>query len=78
MAVHLFDNGHVEKQPEAWKEYHVEYWLKELLESMDRYTVCRDITERSWEYCVSRVHLSVPPFVYTNLGEKNIFLLLLN
>ena len=27
-AVRCFDNGCVEKQPVAWKEYCVEYWLK--------------------------------------------------
>ena len=34
-AVRCFDNGYVGKQPVAWKEYCVEYWLKELQESMD-------------------------------------------
>ena len=34
------------KQPVAWEEYCAEYWLKELQESMDRCTGCRDITER--------------------------------
>ena len=37
-AVHCFDNGYVGKQPVAWKEYCMEYWLKELQESMDRCT----------------------------------------
>ena len=31
-----FDNGHVGKQPVAWKEYGAQYWLKELQESIDR------------------------------------------
>ena len=44
-AVHCFDNGYVGKQPLGWKEYCVEYWLKELQESMDRCTARRDITE---------------------------------
>ena len=26
-ALHCFDNGYVEKQPVAWKEYCAEYWL---------------------------------------------------
>ena len=44
-AVQCLDNGHVGKQPVAWKEYCAEYWLKELLEGMDRCTGRRDITE---------------------------------
>ena len=35
IPVHVFDNGYVGKQPE---EYCVQYWLKELKESMDRCT----------------------------------------
>ena len=45
IAAHCFDNGYVGKQPVAWKEYCMEYWLKELQESMDRCTDCCDITE---------------------------------
>ena len=44
-AVRCFNNGHVGKQPVAWKEYCAEYWLKELQDSMDRCNGCRDITE---------------------------------
>ena len=44
-ADHCFDNVYVGKQPVAWKEYCVEYWLKELQESMDRCTGHCDITE---------------------------------
>ena len=44
-TVHCFNNGYVGKQPVALKEYCAEYWLKELQESMDRCTGCRDITE---------------------------------
>ena len=44
-AVHFFNDGHVGKQPAAWKEYCAEYWLKELQKSMDRCTGRRDITE---------------------------------
>ena len=29
-AVRRFDHGYVGKQPVAWKEYCMEYWLKEL------------------------------------------------
>ena len=37
-AVRCFDNGYVGKQPEAWKEYCTEYWLKEIRENMDTCT----------------------------------------
>ena len=43
--VHCFDIGYVGKQPVAWKEYCAKYGLKELQESMDRCTGCRNITE---------------------------------
>ena len=42
---HSFDNDYVGKQPVAWKEYCMEYWLKEFQESMDRCTDCPDITD---------------------------------
>ena len=45
LAVCCFDNGYVGKQLVAWKEYWAEYWLKELQESMDRFTGCHNITE---------------------------------
>ena len=38
-----FNNGYVGKQPVAWKEYCVEYRLKEPQESMDKCTGHRDI-----------------------------------
>ena len=44
-AVRYFDNGYVGKQPVAWKEYCAEYWLKELQESMDKFTGRLDITD---------------------------------
>ena len=44
-AVHCFDNGYLGKQAVAWIEYCVEYWLKELQESMDRCTGHCDITK---------------------------------
>ena len=44
-TVCCFDNGYVGKQPVVWKEYCVEYWLKKLLETMDRCTGHRDITK---------------------------------
>ena len=37
-AVHCFDNRYVGKQPVAWKELCVKYWLKEPQESMVRRT----------------------------------------
>ena len=39
--VRCFNNGYVGKQPVACKKY-VEYWLKELQESMGRCTGCHD------------------------------------
>ena len=43
MYVHSFLS--VGKQPVAWKEYCVEYWLKDLQESKDRCTGLCDVTE---------------------------------
>ena len=45
IAVRCFDNGYVEKQPVALKEYFEEYWLKKHQESIDRCTGRRDIAE---------------------------------
>ena len=44
-AIHCFDDGFVGKQSLALEEYFAEYWLKEVHESMDRYSACHDITE---------------------------------
>ena len=44
-SVRCFENGYVGKQQVPWKEYCVEYRLKELQGSMDRCTNRRDITE---------------------------------
>ena len=44
-AVYSFDDSNVAKQPVARKEYCARHWLKELHESMDRYTGRRDVTE---------------------------------
>ena len=44
-TVHCFDSGYVGKQPVAWKEYCVEYWLKELKECMGRCTGHYHVTE---------------------------------
>ena len=44
-AVHCFDNGYVVKEPVALKENCVEYWLKELQESMDWCTGCLDTSK---------------------------------
>ena len=43
--VHCFDNGYVKKQSVAWRKHCEQYWLKELLEGMDRCSGCCDITE---------------------------------
>ena len=42
IADHCFSDG---KQPVAWKENFVKYWLKKLLESLDRCTECCNITK---------------------------------
>ena len=44
-TAHSSNNVYVGKQPVAWKEYFAEYFSKELMESMDRDTGHRDITE---------------------------------
>ena len=44
-AVGFFNNGYVGKQPMAWKDYSVEYCLKELQENMDGCTGSCDIAE---------------------------------
>ena len=43
-AVFCFDSS-LRKQPVAWKEFCAEHWLKELQESMDRFTGRRYVTE---------------------------------
>ena len=53
IAVCCFDDGYVEKQPMALNEYFVEYWLKELQESIDRCTGRRDITEIMLKHTVN-------------------------
>ena len=44
-TVRCSHKGYVGKQAVAWKEYCVEYWLKELQESMDGCTCCCYKTE---------------------------------
>ena len=44
LSVYCFDKGDVGKQPVVWKEYCVEYWLKELQESKDKCTGHSNIT----------------------------------
>ena len=44
-AVHCFNNSYVGKQPEDWKEYCAQCWLKELQKSMDRCTGRGNIAE---------------------------------
>ena len=58
-AVRCFDNIYVGKQSVAWKEYYVEYWFKELQESMDRCTGRRDITEIPLKNGVNTINQSV-------------------
>ena len=47
------------KQPVAWKEYCAEYWLKEIQESMDRCTDCRDITEILLKTALNTIQLII-------------------
>ena len=49
----------------AWKEYCVEYWLKELQESRDRYTGRRDITEILLKKALSTIQL-----IYQSMVDK--------
>ena len=44
-TVCYFDNGYVGKQPVAWNKYCAEYLLKELQESMDRFSGCRGMIQ---------------------------------
>ena len=41
----LLQLSFIRMHPVAWKEYFVEYWLKEIQESMDKYIGCHAITE---------------------------------
>ena len=56
----------------AWKEYCAVYWLKELLESMDRCTGCRDKTEILLKTALNTIQsvngaISFPIVLYTPL-----------
>ena len=59
ITVRCFDNGYVGKQPMAWKEYCTEYLLKELQESMDRWTGRRDITELLLKTVLNTINRSI-------------------
>ena len=58
-AVRCFDDGYVGKQPVVWKEYCTEYWLKELQESIDRCTGCRDKTEILLKMAVNTIKSTI-------------------
>ena len=66
----------MEKQPVAWKEYCVQYWLKELQESMNRYTGPHDITEILLKTALKTVQSAINQPITTlfrllmTLGEK--------
>ena len=71
LTVHCFNNGYVGKQPVAWKEYCTQYWLKELQESMGRYTGQPDITEIMFkngveQYSVNQSNITVLLFLVVN------------
>ena len=61
-AVRCFSNGNVGKQPVAWKEYRVEYWRKELQESMDRCTGRCDIIE----ILLNTIHLITQSIIFSS------------
>ena len=71
-AVHCFDNGYVEKQPGAWKEYSAEYWFPELQESMDRFTGHHDITEILLKKALNTIQSIKPKqsLVFTTLRNR--------
>ena len=46
----------------VWKEYYAEYWLKELLESMDRCTGRRDVTEILLKTAINTLQYLFFPF----------------
>ena len=54
-AAHCFGNGYLGKQAVAWKEYCAEYLFKELMESMNRCTGRRDITEMLLKTAVNTI-----------------------
>ena len=72
-AVHCFDYGYVGKQPFAWIEYCAEYWLKELQESMDRYTGCCDITEILLNMALNTMQIIIHPLVDDNIKTLHIY-----
>ena len=63
------------KQQVAWKEYHAEYWLNELLESIDRCTGRSDITEillkMDLNTLQSTINLLLPFIDEANIFNKN-------
>ena len=62
--VRCFDNSYLGKQPVVWKDYCAEYWLKEVQESIDRCTGCRDITGILLKVCVKHHTINELNLVY--------------
>ena len=75
-TVCCFDNGYVGKQPVTWKEYCAEHWLKELEESMDKCTGCRDITEILLKTALNTIHSFVNGSITVNSFHKICFAVL--
>ena len=69
-AVRCFDNNYLGKQPVAWIEYCVEYWLKELHKSMDTCTGLCDITEMLLKMALHTVQSDIFQEVFGLSKEK--------
>ena len=71
-AVRCFDNGYVGKQPVAWKEYYVEYWLKEPQESMDSCTGHHDIIEILLKMVLNTKQSTINLKIWLEEDKKNL------
>ena len=70
-AAHCFDNGYVGKQLVAWKEYCVEYWVREFQECMDSCTGHRDITAILLKQTIYINQLSIVALIMDPLIAQN-------
>ena len=78
IAVWCFDNGYVGKQPVAWKEYCVEYWLEELQESMGRCTCCHDITEKLVKTALNTIQSTIKSMFSSNRRMNSVAMTSIN
>ena len=72
IAVYCMDNGYVGKQSVAWKEYCMVYWLKELQESMDRYTGHLYITEILLETVLNTIQSINGPLICRKIDRSRL------